>query len=73
MNPRNLTDEDDSKIDAMIIECRPEKLKLVLSVKAALEAETKAQIKKYGDIDSGAVLGDILGKALKTKREKKKK
>lgn len=62
-----------SKIDAMIIECKPEKLKLVLSVKAAEKAETQAQIKKYGARDSGAVLGDILGKALKTKSKKKKK
>ena len=62
-----------SKIDAMIMECKPEKSKLILSVKEAESAESAAQIKKYGARDSGAVLGDILGKALKTKSEKKTK
>ena len=45
-----------SKIDAMIMECKPEKAKLILSVKEAESAETAAQIKKYGARDSGAVL-----------------
>ena len=62
-----------SKIDVMIMECKPEKLKLVLSLKAAEEAETTAQIKKYGVRDSGAVLGDIFKMAFKKNKSEENK
>ena len=53
-------------------ESKPEKSKVILSVKDAEAAETAAQIKKYGSkVGTGAVLGDILGKALKTVKKKK--
>ena len=54
------------------MECKPEKLKLVLSLKAAEEAEAAAQIKKYGVRDSGAVLGDIFKMAFKKNKSKEK-
>ena len=58
------------KIDAMITELNLEKRKVSLSIKALEEQQTKEAVKKYGSEDSGASLGDILGKALKIKKKK---
>ena len=62
-----------NKVDAMIIELDKDKRKVVLSVKALEEKEAKEAVKKYGSKDSGGVLGDILGKALKLKKKKESK
>jgi len=63
-----------SRIDAMITELNQKKAKVILSIKAAEEAENKEAIKKFGSagVGTGQVLGDILGKALKIGRKKKK-
>ena len=45
------------KVDAMIVELDKEKKKVVLSIKALEEQQTKEAIKKYGSKDSGGVLG----------------
>ena len=64
------------KVDAMIIELDKDKKNVALSIKALEEKEAKSLVKKFGSTESGAVLGDILGKALnfrkKTKPERKK-
>ena len=56
------------KIDAMITELNLSKRKVSLSIKALEEKQTKEAVKKYGSEDSGASLGDILGKVLKRKK-----
>jgi len=61
------------KIDAMITEINKEKRKITLSIKALEEKEAKEAVKKYGSIDSGGILGDILGKALSLKKKKEPK
>jgi len=61
------------KIDAMITEIDFEKRKVALSIKALEEQMNKEAVKKYGSQDSGASLGDILGKVLKKKKPKSKK
>ena len=43
----------------MIIELDKNKKKVVLSIKALEEKQTKEAVKKYGSKDSGGVLGDI--------------
>lgn len=58
------------KVDAMIIELNKDKNTATLSIKALEEKQTKEAVKKYGSKDSGGVLGDILGKALKLKKKK---
>ena len=58
------------KVDAMITELDKDKRKVSLSIKALEEKEAKEAVKKYGSTDSGGVLGDILGKALKSKNKK---
>ena len=58
------------KVDCMITELDQDKRKVVLSIKALEELEAKEAVKKYGSTDSGGVLGDILGKALKIKNKK---
>ena len=55
------------KVDAMITELDKEKRKVILSIKALEEAQTKESVKKYGSKDSGGVLGEILGPLLKKK------
>ncbi len=57
------------KIDAMITELNLSKRKVSLSIKALEEKQTKEAVKKYGSEDSGASLGDILGKVLKKKKK----
>ena len=61
------------KIDAMITEIDFEKRKVALSIKALEEQMNKEAVKKYGSQDSGASLGDILGKVLKKKKPKSNK
>ena len=61
------------KLDVVINELDKEKRKVSLSIKALEEKQTKEAVKKYGSKDSGGVLGDILGKALKLTKEKKTK
>jgi len=56
------------KIDVMITEIDLNKRKVTLSIKALEEMQTKEAVKKYGSEDSGASLGDILGKVLKKKK-----
>ena len=58
------------KVDCMITELEQDKRKVVLSIKALEDLEAKEAVKKYGSTDSGGVLGDILGKALKIKKKK---
>jgi len=58
------------KVDAMIIELDKNKKKVVLSIKALEEKQTKEAVKKYGSKDSGGVLGEILGPLMKKKNKK---
>jgi small subunit ribosomal protein S1 len=58
------------KIDALITELDSEKRKVVLSIKALEEKQTKEAVKKYGSKDSGGVLGEILGPLFKKKKKK---
>ena len=60
------------KLDVVITELDKEKRKVSLSIKTLEEKQTKEAVKKYGSKDSGGVLGDILGKALKLTKKKKK-
>ena len=60
------------KVDAMIIELDKDKKKIVLSIKALEEQQTKEAVKKYGSKDSGGVLGEILGPLFKKKEQDKK-
>jgi len=60
------------KIDAMIVDLDKDKKKVVLSIKAIEEKQTKDAVKKYGSKDSGGVLGEILGPLLKKKPKSKK-
>jgi len=56
------------KLDAMISQIDAQNFKVTLSIKALEEATEKEAISKYGAKDSGASLGDILGKALSDKK-----
>ena len=58
------------KIDTLITELDVEKRKVMLSIKALEEKQTKEAVKKYGSKDSGGVLGEILGPLLKKKKKK---
>ena len=58
------------KVDAMIIELDKNKKKVVLSIKALEEQQTKEAVKKYGSKDSGGILGEILGPLIKKKNKK---
>ena len=60
------------KVDAMIVELDKNKKKVVLSIKALEEKQTKEAVKKYGSKDSGGVLGEILGPLIRKKKEIKK-
>jgi len=59
------------KLDVLITELDKEKRKVVLSIKALEEQQTKEAVKKYGSKDSGGVLGEILGPLLIRKKKKK--
>ena len=54
------------KVDARITAIDSKTRKLSLSVKAREIAEEKEAVEQYGSSDSGSVLGDILGVALKS-------
>ena len=56
------------KLDAMISQIDVQNFKVSLSIKALEEATEKEAISKYGAKDSGASLGDILGKAISDKK-----
>ena len=56
------------KLDAMVTGFDRSK-KPTFSVKARQLAEEKEAVEQYGSSDAGASLGDILGAALKAKRE----
>ena len=56
------------KLDAMIVQLDTANFKVSLSIKALEEATEKEAISKYGAKDSGASLGDILGKAISDKK-----
>ena len=56
------------KLDAMISQIDVKNFKISLSIKALEEATEKEAISKYGAKDSGASLGDILGKAISDKK-----
>jgi small subunit ribosomal protein S1 len=56
------------KLDAMISQIDMKNFKISLSIKALEEATEKEAISKYGAKDSGASLGDILGKAISDKK-----
>jgi small subunit ribosomal protein S1 len=59
------------KIDARVVSYDRRTRKLTVSVKALEIAEEKEAVAQYGSSDSGATLGDILGKALNRGTEKK--
>ena len=56
------------KLDAMITQIDASTSKISLSIRALEEANEKEAISKYGTKDSGASLGDILGKAISDKK-----
>ncbi len=60
------------KLDARVVQFDRKAHKVTLSIKALEMAEEKEAIAQYGSSDSGAVLGDILGAALKQRTEKEK-
>ena len=57
----------------MIVDLDMEKRKVLLSIKALEQQQTKEAVKKYGSTDSGALLGDILGPLINKKKSKKEK
>ncbi|HVT55217.1 MAG TPA: 30S ribosomal protein S1 [Xanthobacteraceae bacterium] len=59
------------KIDARVVSYDRRSRKITVSVKALEIAEEKEAVAQYGSSDSGATLGDILGKALNRGTEKK--
>ena len=59
------------KLDAIISSLDKEKRKVILSIKALEEKQSKEAVKKYGSKDSGGVLGEILGPLLNKKNKKK--
>ena len=56
------------KLDAMITQIDASNLKIALSIRALEEKNEKDALEKYGSKDSGASLGDILGKAISDKK-----
>lgn len=58
------------RVDAKIVTINPKKGQISVSVKALEVEEHKRAIEEYGSTDSGASLGDILGKALEQKAKK---
>ena len=57
------------KVDAKITQIDQNARRLVLSIKAREVDEEKRAVAEYGSSDSGASLGDILGAAIKEKKE----
>ena len=61
------------KVDARITQFDRRARKIAVSIKALEVAEEKEAIAQYGSADSGALLGDILGAALKARETEPKK
>ncbi len=61
------------KVDARITQFDRRARKVAVSIKAPEVAEEKEAIAQYGSADSGALLGDILGAALKARETDPKK
>jgi small subunit ribosomal protein S1 len=59
------------KIDARVLTYDRRSHRMTVSVKALEIAEEKEAVAQYGSSDSGATLGDILGKVLNRGTEKK--
>jgi small subunit ribosomal protein S1 len=57
------------KVDAMVTAVDKSSRKVTLSIKARELAEEKEAVAQFGSSDSGASLGDILGAALKKRRD----
>ena len=57
------------KVDARVTNFDKKARKIGVSIKALEIAEEKEAVAQYGSTDSGASLGDILGAALKARRE----
>ncbi len=57
------------KVDAMVTGVDKATRRVSLSVKALQISDEKAAVEQYGSSDSGASLGDILGAALKAKKD----
>jgi small subunit ribosomal protein S1 len=57
------------KVDARVTNFDKKARKVGVSIKALEIAEEKEAVAQYGSTDSGASLGDILGAALKARRE----
>ncbi|TVR78124.1 MAG: 30S ribosomal protein S1 [Rhodospirillales bacterium] len=57
------------KVDAKVIQMDRGSRKIALSIKAREMEEEKRAVAEYGSSDSGASLGEILGAAIKEKRE----
>ena len=52
------------RFDAMLTSLDLTSYKVSLSIRALEEADQKEALEKFGNVDSGSSLGDILGKAL---------
>ena len=61
------------KVDASIVQSDPKTGKLTLSIKALEIAEEKEAVEQYGSAESGASLGDILGRVMSIGRKKQEK
>jgi len=57
------------KVDAQITSIDSKNRKFSLSIKARETVEEKQAMKEFGSADSGASLGDILGEAIKQKKD----
>ena len=60
------------KVDAKVTQIDAKSRRLTLSIKAREADEQKQAMADFGSSDSGAVLGDILGEALKQREEASK-
>ena len=60
------------KVDAQIISISQKDMRLNLSIKALETAQEKKSLAKYGSVDSGATLGDILNKTVSVLKTDKK-
>ena len=58
------------KVDAKVVSVDKSSRKLTLSIKQREVQEEKEAMASYGSSDSGASLGDILGAAIRSKRQK---
>ena len=56
------------KVDCCISELQKENRKVSLSIKMLEDQEAAEAVKKYGNIDSGEKIADVLGPLLKKKK-----